>query len=179
MNSLKLPIDIEKINLPEFFGCVDATNTKQMKSNAFKTLRTWLQEKSFAKWSNEQLIYVGDYEDGRDFVDHSGTYYEMKGKLKMFNKNGSTSTVDLKNFRGENKKIEKTFEYMFLVDTSNMTIGFTDWKTVNQRLYFTSTSPVAKFKLYPGDYEILSENVIPKKKSITSAEILDNLLNIL
>ena len=59
--------DIDRINLQEFFGCVAATNTTQMKSNAFKTIRTWLQEKSFAKWSDGQLRYVGDYKDGMDF----------------------------------------------------------------------------------------------------------------
>jgi hypothetical protein len=179
MKNQTLPIDFDKINLPEFFGCVNATNTKQMKSNAFKTLRTWLQEKSFAKWSDEQVEYVGDFMDGADFIDQNGICYEMKGKLKMFNKNGSTSVVDLKNFRGETKVVEKTFEYMLLVDTSSMTIGFTDWETVKQRLYFSPTSPVAKFKLFPGDYKILSENVIPTTKSITSSEILDNLLCIL
>lgn len=179
MKNQTLPIDFDKINLPEFFGCVNATNTKQMKSNAFKTLRTWLQEKSFAKWSDEQVEYVGDFMDGADFIDQNGIFYEMKGKLNMFNKNGSTRAVDLKSFRGETKIVEKTFEYMLLVDTFSMTIGFTDWETVKQRSYFTPKSSIAKFKLLPGDYEILFKNVIPTTKNITSSEILDNLLCIL
>ena len=37
-------VNFDNMNLEEFFGCVDATNTPQMKSNAFKTIRTWLQE---------------------------------------------------------------------------------------------------------------------------------------
>jgi hypothetical protein len=179
MKNQTLPIDFNKINLPEFFGCVNATNTKQMKSNAFKTLRTWLQEKSFAKWSDDQVDYVGDFVNGADFIDQNGIFYEMKGKLKMFNVDGSTGVITLKNFQGETKKVEETFEYMLLVDTFNMSIGFTDWETVNKRVYFTSSSPSAKFKLFPGDYEILSKNVIPTTKSITSSEILDNLLCIL
>lgn len=172
-------INIERINLEEFFGCVEATNTTQMKSNAFKTLRTWLQEKSFAKWSDGQLEYVGDFKDGVDFVSDDKVNYEMKGKLKMFNKNGSTGAVDLKNFRGETKVVEKTFDYMLLVDTESMTIGVTDWETVKKRVYFTPKSPVAKFKLLPGDFQILAKNVKPAKKSITSAEILNNLQEIL
>ena len=48
-------VNFDNMNLEEFFGCVDATNTPQMKSNAFKTIRTWLQENSFAKWSDGQL----------------------------------------------------------------------------------------------------------------------------
>lgn len=176
---MNLTIDVSKINFEEFFGCVDATNTTQMKSNAFKTLRTWLQEKSFAKWSDGQLDYVGDYKDGVDFISKDRVNYEMKGKLNMFNKNGSTSVVDLKNFRGETKLIEKTFDYMFLVDTSKMSIAVTDWNTVKNRVYFTPTSPVAKFKLLPGEYTMIVQNVVPAKKNISSSEILDNLLKIL
>jgi hypothetical protein len=172
-------IDINRINLQEFFGCVEATNTTQMKSNAFKTIRTWLQEKSFAKWSGGQLEYVGDFKDGVDFVSTDKVNYEMKGKLKMFNKNGSTGVIDLKNFRGETKVVEKTFDYMLLVDTDSMSIGVTDWDTVKKRMYFTPKSPVAKFKLLPGDFQILAKNVKPAKKSITSAEILNNLQEIL
>ena len=171
-------IDIERINLEEFFGCVAATNTTQMKSNAFKTIRTWLQEKSFAKWSDGQLRYVGDYKDGMDFEsdDHA---YEMKGKLKMFNKNGSTSAVDLKNFRGESKVVDKTFDYMILVDTLSMSIAITDWESIEKRIYFTPSSPSAKFKLQPGEYTMLAENIKPTEKSMTSAQILDNLQEIL
>lgn len=172
-------INIERINLEEFFGCVEATNTKQMKSNAFKTLRTWLQEKSFAKWSDGQLKYVGDFKDGVDFVSTDEVNYEMKGKLKMFNKNGSTSVIDLKNFRGESKTVEKTFDYMFLVDTHSMSIGITDWETVKNRMYFTPKSPTAKFKLLPGDFKILAKNVKPSEKKITSQKILDNMEEIL
>ena len=70
-------INIDRINLEEFFGCVNATNTKEMKSNAFKTIRTWLQEKSFAKWSDGQLEYVGDFKDGVDFVSEDNINYEI------------------------------------------------------------------------------------------------------
>ena len=174
-----MKFNLSKINLEEFFGCIDATNTTQMKSNAFKTLRTWLQEKSFAKWSGDQFEYVGDHRDGVDFISSNNELYEMKGKLRLFNKNGSTGTIDLKNFRGETKVVEKTFDYMFLVDTFNMTLGLTDWKTVEKRTYFTPKSPVAKCKFLAGDFTILASNVTPAKKSITSAEILDNLLEIL
>jgi len=170
--------DIDRINLEEFFGCVAATNTTQMKSNAFKTIRTWLQEKSFAKWSDGQLRYVGDYKDGMDFESDEPAY-EMKGKLKMFNKNGSTSAVDLKNFRGESKVVDKTFDYMILVDTLSMSIAITDWETIEKRVYFTEKSPVAKFKLQPGEYTMLAENITPSEKTMSSSEILENLQQIL
>ena len=172
-------IDIDRINLEEFFGCVDATNTTQMKSNAFKTIRTWLQEKSFAKWSDGQLEYVGDFKDGVDFVSEDNINYEMKGKLKMFNKNGSTSSIVLKNFQSDNKVIEKTFDYMLLVDTGSMAIGITDWDTVEKRIYYTPKSPTAKVKFLPGDFTVLAKDIKPAEKKITSAEILGNLEEIL
>ena len=176
---MKPNLDISRINLEEFFGCVNATNTTQMKSNAFKTIRTWLQEKSFAKWSDGLLQYVGDYKDGVDFISEDNVNYEMKGKLKMFNKNGSTSSIVLKNFQSDNKVIEKTFDYMLLVDTGSMAIGITDWKTVNKRIYYTDKSPTAKVKFLPGDFTILAKDIKPAEKKITSAQILDNLQEIL
>ena len=180
MNLIMKPnLDISRINLEEFFGCVNATNTTQMKSNAFKTIRTWLQEKSFAKWSGGQLQYVGDYKDGVDFTSEDNVNYEMKGKLKMFNKNGSTSSIVLKNFQGDNKVIKKTFDYMLLVDTGSMALGITDWETVEKRIYYTPKSPTAKVKFLPGDFTMLAKDIKPAEKKITSAEILDNLQEIL
>ena len=176
---MKPNLDISRINLEEFFGCVYATNTTQMKSNAFKTIRTWLQEKSFAKWSDGLLQYVGDYKDGVDFISENNVKYEMKGKLKMFNKNGSTSSIVLKNFQTDNKVIEKTFDYMLLVDTGSMALGITDWETVEKRIYYTPKSPTAKVKFLPGDFTMLAKDIKPAEKKITSAEILDNLQEIL
>ena len=182
-----MKIDFEKFDLKEFFGCVEATNTSQMKSNAFKTFRTYLQEKSFSKWSGDQLDYVGDYEDGKDFVDKNGIFYEMKGSLGLFNKNGSCKRVVLINKRPGKKKttvlkkedLKKTFEYMFLVDTENMSIGYTDWDTVEKRVYFTPSSPNAKVKFKPGDFKVLFTNIAPAPKSITAQQILDGVESIL
>lgn len=178
-------IDIERINLEEFFGCVEATNTTQMKSNAFKTFRTYLQEKSFAKWSDGQLKYVGDFKDGVDFISDDQVNYEMKGSLGLFNKNGSCRRVVLINKRPGKKKvkelvkedIQKTFEYMLLVDTKSMSIAYTDWDTVYSRTECDGAG--ATFKLQKGDYKMLEMNVKPAKKKITSEHILDSLEDIL
>ena len=174
-----MKIDFSRINLAEFFGCVEATNTQQMKSNAFKTFRTYLQEKSFAKWSDGQFEYVGDYEDGKDFVDPSGTFYEMKGSLNLFNKNGSCKRVVLINKRPGKRKIkqiqkediQKTFEYMFLVDTENMSIAYTDWDTVYSRMECDGAG--ATFKLEKGDYKVLASNITPVKKEIDANQLLN------
>ena len=172
-------INIDRINLEQFFGCVNATNDKQMKSNAFKSLRTWLQENSFAKWSDGQFEYVGDYKDGVDFISEDNINYEMKGKLKMFNKNGSTSVIDLKNFRGDKKVVDKTFDYMLLVDTGSMSIGIVDWDTVEKRIYFTPKSPTAKVKFLSGDFTMLAKDIKPAERSITASDLIDNLQEIL
>ena len=174
-----MKIDFNRINLEEFFGCVKATNTPQMKSNAFKTFRTYLQEKSFAKWSDGQLDYVGDYENGKDFVDPSGIFYEMKGSLNLFNKNGSCKRVVLINKRPGKRKIkeiekqdiQKTFEYMFLVDTENMSIAYTDWDTVYSRMECDGAG--ATFKLEKDDYKILASNITPIKKEIDANQLLN------
>lgn len=178
-------IDIDKVNLEEFFGCVEATNTSQMKSNAFKTFRTYLQEKSFAKWSSNQLKYIGDYEDGRDFIDNSGIYYEMKGSLGLFNKNGSCKRVVLVNKRPGKKNFTvlkkedlcKSFDYMFLVDTKSMSIGYTDWETVYSKVECDGAG--ATFKLDKFEYKLLASNIQPKKKSIDSKTLLDIIEDIL
>jgi hypothetical protein len=172
-------LDFSRINLKEFFGCVNATNTKEMKSNTFKTFRTYLQEKSFAKWSDGQVRYVGDHKDGVDFIGDDETPYEMKGSLKLFNKNGSTKVITLKNFQGNSKNIEKTFDYMFLVDTENMSIAYTDWETVENRIYFSPSSPSAKVKFIPGDFTMIASNIKPATKKITATQILDNIEHIL
>jgi len=174
-----MKIDFNRINLEEFFGCMKATNTPQMKSNAFKTFRTYLQEKSFAKWSDGQLDYVGDYENGKDFVDPSGIFYEMKGSLNLFNKNGSCKRVVLINKRPGKRKIkqiqkediQKTFEYMFLVDTENMSIAYTDWDTVYSRMECDGAG--ATFKLEKGDYKVLASNITPVKKEIDANQLLN------
>jgi len=171
-------IDFSRINLQEFFGCVKATNTTQMKSNAFKTFRTYLQEKSFAKWSDGQLEYVGDYEDGRDFVDFIKIPYEMKGSLGLINQNGSCKRVVLINKRPgkanskllKKEDIKKTFEYMFLVDTKNMSIAYTDWDTVYSRVECDGAG--ATFKLEKGDYTMIASNVVPVEKKIDAGQLL-------
>ena len=172
-------IDINLCDLNSFFGCVDATNTTELKTNAFRPLRTYLQEKSFEKHSGGQLTYVGNYADGQDFVDNDGVPYEMKGSLGLFNKNGSCKQVILKNnMPGRSKQnLEKTFEYMLLVDTKNMSLGVTTWDVVESRSKLDGAG--ATFKLQAGDFTMLAENVKPTAKNITANELLESLESIL
>ena len=176
---MKSNLDISRINLEEFFGCVNATNTTQMKSNTFKTFRTWLQENSFAKWSGGQFRYVGDHMNGVDFIGDDGLRYEMKGTLGLFQKRGDTKSIILKNFYSDNKKVNKTFNYMLLVDTKSMSLGITDWETVEKRVDFNQESTNAKVKFEVGDFTMLAKDIKPADKKITADQIIGNLQEVL
>ena len=63
-----MSIDFSRVNFEQFFGWVNASNTTQMKSSSFRGLRAHYTEKSFCKWSDDQLIHVGLFERGRDFI---------------------------------------------------------------------------------------------------------------
>lgn len=178
-SELMTKLDFSEMDFEEFFGCVNATNTTQMKSSTFRTFRTYIQEKSFAKWSGGQLAYVGDHRDGLDFESIVDEDWEMKGSLNMFNKNGRTKVVTIKNFYGETKVFKKTFDYIFLVDTESMSIGYTDWETTYKRHYFTDKSPLVRVRYEPQDYKMIVSNVTPTTKSITASEILKGIEHIL
>ena len=103
----------------------------------------------------------------------------MKGSLGLFNKNGSCKQVILKNnMPGRSKQnLEKTFEYMLLVDTKNMSLGVTTWDVVESRSKLDGAG--ATFKLQAGDFTMLAENVKPTEKNITADELLESLNSIL
>ena len=143
-------IDINLCDLSNFFGCVQATNTPELKTNAFRPLRTYLQEKSFEKWSGNQLRYVGDHEDGKDFYDTNGVPYEMKGSLGLFNKNGSCKRVVLINKRPGQKKnnelkrrkgleIKKGWSYK-----SSNTLSIFNRKSSQSIFFHSSSNDIAK-----------------------------------
>jgi len=103
----------------------------------------------------------------------------MKGSLNLFNKNGSCKRVVLINKRPGKRKIkeiekqdiQKTFEYMFLVDTENMSIAYTDWDTVYSRMECDGAG--ATFKLEKDDYKVLASNITPIKKEIDANQLLN------
>lgn len=167
-----IDLDFARINLEEFFGCVNNTNYPEWMCNTFKTVRTWRQEKSFEANSDGQLTYVGDYMHGVDFLSINKVRYEMKGLRTMFQKkNGGTYPIDFKSFRGENKEIKKTFDYMFLVDTTTMSMAVTDWNTVEKRLpKNVSESPTAKLQFIKGDFMMLAQNVKPAPRDYVAPE---------
>ena len=93
-------LDFSRINLKEFFGCCDATNKKEDEVQKKQNISS--REVVCMKWSDNQVRYVGNM-DGVDFIGEDETHYEMKGSLKLFNKNGSTK-IPLKNFQVTQRK---------------------------------------------------------------------------
>ena len=99
-----MSINFDKVNLEEFFGWVKASNTTQMKSTSFRGVRAHYTEKSFCKWSNDQLEHVGLFDNGRDFIiKETHESLEMKTLLNMINKNGDCKVFTLKNFHPSSK----------------------------------------------------------------------------
>jgi len=170
-----MSIDFSRVNFEQFFGWVNASNTTQMKSSSFRGLRAHYTEKSFCKWSDDQLIHVGLFERGRDFIiKETGESVEMKSQLGMFktgkNCYGDCKSFVLKNYHpsGNGKKdwkkedLIKTFDYMLLVDTKSMSVGYTTWDKVYECVDDTANEP--KSILKKTDYTMIAHEVIPSVK---------------
>jgi hypothetical protein len=175
-----MSIDFSRVNFEQFFGWVNASNTKQMKSSAFRGLRAHYTEKSFCKWSDDQLDHVGLFQTGRDFIlKETKKPVEMKSQFGLFktgkDKTGKDCRGDcrpfvLKNFHPSSKdKTEwkkedliKTFDYLLLVDTKAMSVGYTTWDKVYECIDENAKDP--KCALKKGDYTMIVENVIPAEK---------------
>ena len=69
----------------------------------------------------------------------------MKGTM-MFQKNGRTKSVILKNFQSENKIVKQTFDYM-LLDTTNYKIGISSWNQLKDKIVLTILLLVQNFNL--------------------------------
>ena len=170
-----MSIDFSRVNFERFFGWVNVSNTKQMKSSSFRGLRAHYTEKSFCKWSDDQLTHVGLFDNGRDFIiKETGESVEMKSQLSMFKTKkgyrGDCKSFVLKNFHPSNKDrknwkkedLIKTFDYLLLIDTKSMSVGYTTWDKIYECVDETANDP--KCILKKGDYTLIVDNVTPAEK---------------
>jgi len=166
-------INFEKFNWQEIFGTIVATDG--LKRNQLRGLRTEIQEMSTAKWSDNQLEYVGFREDGKDFVDCNSEDWECKGAQRMFlKKRPYTTKIVLKNFRNMRKnQIEKTFDYMLLFDTVQMMAAYTTWDAVYKNIEINDA--VVQTRADQDDLIFIAKDIIPKNKSDFSS-ILNELI---
>ncbi len=156
-------IDFTKFDFKNIFGVVKMTDG--LKRNQTRTLRSELQEKAIAKYSDSQLEYVGDTENGRDFYGlEDELYYESKGMDGLFCKTIPwTKEITLKNFQGKNLGLpEKTFDYMLLWDTKQYTVGICTWDACMKHTTLKDDS--VSFRVHFDDITFLAKNVIPVEK---------------
>jgi len=105
-----------------------------MSSNGTRIFATMLRENAVALHSGGQLEYVGDKEDGYDFIGCDGLRYEFKCRKDVTNlskkgKNkGLTKSIRLKNTRGNNNDdIKQTFHFIIVMDTTANTVLLAPW----------------------------------------------------
>jgi hypothetical protein len=156
-------IDHTRFDFPSIFGVVKSTDG--LKRNQTRPLRAEVQEIAIAKYSGGQLQYVGDKENGRDFYGIiDGLYYESKGMDGLFQKTVAyTKEITLKNFQGKNLGLpEKTFDYMFLWDTKNYSVGICDWDACMKNVSIKDAT--VSFRVHYNDINFLVTNVIPLNK---------------
>ena len=156
-------IDSELFDFPSIFGVVKSTDG--LKRNQTRPLRAEVQEIAIAKYSGEQLKYVGDTENGRDFYGlNDELYYESKAMDGMFCKRKpTTKEITLKNFQGRNKGLpDKTFDYMLLWDTKTYTAGICSWDACMKNTVVKDDS--VAFRVNFDDITFFAENVEPIDK---------------
>jgi hypothetical protein len=156
-------IDHTRFDFPSIFGVVKSTDG--LKRNQTRPLRAEVQEIAIAKYSGGQLQYVGDKENGRDFYGIiDGLYYESKGMDGLFQKTVPyTKEITLKNFQGKNLGLpKKTFDYMFLWDTKNYSVGVCDWDACMKNVSIKDAT--VSFRVHYNDINFLVKNVIPLNK---------------
>jgi hypothetical protein len=154
-------IDLISFSWDEIFGVVKSTDGLVRPQT--RGLRTEIQEIATAKYSNGLLKYVGMAEYGRDYVDIHGEYWEDKGKKGMFPKNGKrTKSFVLKNFQSNKTEYVKTFDYILLKDTENMSVAWATWDSVHKNVKIRDAT-VESYVSYD-DLHMICSNVIPKNK---------------
>jgi ethanolamine utilization protein EutQ (cupin superfamily) len=178
-----MSIDFQRVNFEKFFGWVLASNTKKMKSSVYRQVRASLTECAFSKYSDGQLKHVGVFETGRDFIiNKTQESVEMKSLLNMFKKNGDCKGFTLKNFHPDSKSnkggwkkedIVKTFDFILLVDTNKMSIGYSTWDNVYSCIDETSNDP--KVFLAKSDYTMIVENIIPDEVNYNVDELFSSI----
>jgi hypothetical protein len=156
-------INPELVDFPSIFGVIQST--EGLKRNQTRPLRAEVQEIAIAKYSGGQLKYVGDTENGKDFIGILDKLnYESKGMDGLFQKNVTyTKEITLKNFQGKNLGLpEKTFDYMLLWDTKNYSVGICSWDSCIKNATLKDAN--VGFRVEHSDITFLAKNVNPINK---------------
>jgi len=177
-------IDFSKIDLPQMFGVIAATSG--MKDQQWRMFRGTVCEKALEKYSGGQLKYVGDKENGMDFIDANGVRYECKSQDDIFNdlpsQNGKKSSIKdirsitLINFLGQVREIERTFDYLIMICNSTFSMGIISWEDMKDHITVHNDS--IKVKIPKEKITMISEGVVPVcKEPVTPSNILDSVFD--
>lgn len=168
-----MTVDFSKFNWKEIFGTVK--QVQGLKRNQTRPLRTEIIELAIEKYSNKQLRYVGDVENGKDFIGSDGLRYECKCKEKMFQKDKMSTEIVLRNFQGNNTGIpEKTFDVMILIDTGTNSASICSWEDCIENVSIKSSGVC--FRVHKDKVKFIAENVAPKNKTCLSEKLRNVIL---
>ena len=170
---LECAVDFSRFDFESIFGVVKSTENMKQKQMLF--LRTHIQEISIAKYSNNQLIYIGDKSIGKDFRSVNGVFFESKAQDGLFMKTSPlTKSIALRKFFGKTGTVEQTFDFMILWDTTQNSVGICSWEDTQKRVVISDTS--ASTRIEKSDIIYLKTNAIPNERNIDMMEEITNLI---
>ena len=105
---------MKKWNWDFIFACMKDIET-EMDSPTWRFLKSEVLSRAIVKGSNGDLTYVDQV--GYDFVFQNEIRIEYKSEKKVFNKNGSTKKLKLKNTQGNAQQLTQTFDYLLIIQT--------------------------------------------------------------
>ena len=141
-------IDLKKFDIKSFFNSADLILDEFKNQNMPPECygwRSWKIEKSFCQSSKGELNHLFD-QQGRDFKDSEGFFYEFKQVKNAF-KDIETPEIIIKNYyKNCLGKPKKTFDYLIVFDIDRKALGIYDWDLVNQNLNVSDARITVKLK---------------------------------
>lgn len=169
-------IDFSTFDLESIFFVVESTHN--LKRNQTRPLRAEIIELAIEKYSNSQLKYIGDKENGRDFASNTDPvmYYECKSMHGLFQPRANyTKPIILANFHGATvTELTQTFDYMILIDTKIHSIGVCDWDSCTENLSYSDA--YVSTRIHHDQIRMIGEEIAPKNAPIDMESRLMNLI---
>jgi hypothetical protein len=149
-------LDSNLFDFPRFFGVVQSTNG--LKRNQTRPLRSEIIEYALEKYSGNQLKYIGDKHNGVDFLSENEDRYELKCMDGVFQKTVPyTKPITLVNFYSVAHELDRTFDYLLMVDTLSNSIGVCDWECATKDLVYNDAT--VTIRVHHDDITFLVKNV--------------------
>ena len=176
-------MDYSKFDFEFIFGILADT---QHMINGQLFLRSEIVDRTIAEHSGGQLVYVGDKENGFDFVsriidqiEEEKRKIENKTKKKLFAKSRDTGLIGtqpivLKNFYRHSPPSypSQVCDELLLWDEHTHSVYSCSWETVQKYWYLTGST--CSFKGVPkSELKVIVENIVPVKVESLSTKLND------